>query len=131
MDLKPAACGGLVGYGDADPSNVCRLVHGAEMRVVETRAVNPALRRGYGIRICSIGEIGSFKGQTSEVSEFKKFSQNAGGSGIGNGNLGGPHRLHCVSCPVSSQSTDFPDSLLIAASTAAPGSFSPCSSADR
>jgi hypothetical protein len=30
---------GFVGYGDADPSNVSSLVHGAEMRVSETRAV--------------------------------------------------------------------------------------------
>src|SRR6266576_3401847 len=28
----------FVGYGDADPSNVSPLVHGAEMRVAETRA---------------------------------------------------------------------------------------------
>jgi hypothetical protein len=34
----------FVGYGDADPSNVSPLVHGAEMRVAETRAVNRALR---------------------------------------------------------------------------------------
>jgi hypothetical protein len=32
----------LVGYGDADPSNVSPLVHGAGMRVAETRAVNRA-----------------------------------------------------------------------------------------
>jgi len=34
-------------------------------------------------------------------------------------------------CPVSIQSTDFPNSRLIAKSTAAPGSFCPCSSAER
>ena len=44
---------GFVGYGDADPSNVSSLVHGAEMRVAETRAVNRALRKAYGIGICS------------------------------------------------------------------------------
>src|SRR5207248_5676827 len=33
-------CRGFIGYGDADPSNVSPLVHGAEMRVAETRAVN-------------------------------------------------------------------------------------------
>jgi hypothetical protein len=49
-----------VGYGDADPSNVSPLVHGAEMRVAETRAVNRALRKAYGIGICSVEEIGSF-----------------------------------------------------------------------
>ena len=36
---------GFVGYGDADPSNCSTLVHGAEMRVAETRAVNRALRK--------------------------------------------------------------------------------------
>ena len=51
---------GFVGYGDADPSNVSFLVHGAEMRVAETRAVNRALRKAYGIGICSVEEIGSF-----------------------------------------------------------------------
>ena len=41
----------FVGYGDADPSNVSPLVRGAEMRVAETRAVNRALRKAYGIGI--------------------------------------------------------------------------------
>ena len=45
---------GFVGYGDADPSNVSSLVHGTEMRVAETRAVNRALRKAYGIGICSV-----------------------------------------------------------------------------
>src|ERR1700719_2288341 len=52
-------CRGFVGYGDADPSNVSPLVHGAEMRVAETRAVNRALRKAYGIGICSVEEVGS------------------------------------------------------------------------
>jgi hypothetical protein len=47
----------FVGYGDADPSNVSPLVRGAEMRVAETRAVNRALRKAYGIGICSVEEI--------------------------------------------------------------------------
>ena len=50
---------GFVGYGDADPSNVSALVRGAEMRIAETRAVNRALRKAYGIGICSIEEIGT------------------------------------------------------------------------
>jgi hypothetical protein len=49
----------FVGYGDADPSNVSPLVRGAEMRVAETRAVNRALRKAYGIGICSVEEIGA------------------------------------------------------------------------
>ena len=56
---KSKVCRGFVGYGDADPSNVSFLVHGAEMRVAETRAVNRALRKAYGIGICSVEEIGS------------------------------------------------------------------------
>jgi hypothetical protein len=48
-----------VGYGDADPSNVSFLVQGAEMRIAETRAVNRARRKAYGIGICSVEEIGS------------------------------------------------------------------------
>lgn len=46
---KSATCKGFVGYGDADPSNVSPQVRGAEMRVAETRAVNRALRKAYGI----------------------------------------------------------------------------------
>src|SRR5437667_1015256 len=52
-------CKGFVGYGDAEPANVSALVRGAEMRVAETRAVNRALRKAYGIGICSVEEIGS------------------------------------------------------------------------
>jgi hypothetical protein len=50
---------GFVGYGDADPSNTSSLVRGAEMRVAETRAVNRALRKAYGIGLCSVEELGS------------------------------------------------------------------------
>jgi hypothetical protein len=49
---------GFVGFGDAEPSNVSSLVHGAEMRVAETRAVNRALRKAYGIGLCSVEELG-------------------------------------------------------------------------
>jgi hypothetical protein len=48
----------FMGYGDADPSNVSPLVRGAEMRVAETRAVNRALRKAYGIGLCSVEELG-------------------------------------------------------------------------
>lgn len=56
---KSATCRGFTGYGDADPGNVSALVHGAEMRIAETRAVNRALRKAYGIGLCSLEEIGS------------------------------------------------------------------------
>jgi hypothetical protein len=55
---KTARSKGFVGYGDADPGNVSSLVRGAEMRVAETRAVNRALRKAYGIGLCSVEEIG-------------------------------------------------------------------------
>src|SRR5436190_8312484 len=63
---KSRSCRGFVGYGDADPSNVSPLVRGAEMRVAETRAVNRALRKAYGIGICSIEEIGGLDGARVE-----------------------------------------------------------------
>jgi hypothetical protein len=63
----------FVGYGDADPSNVSFLVHGAEMRVAETRAVNRALRKAYGIGICSIEEIGAFAEPSQSSPEPKKL----------------------------------------------------------
>jgi hypothetical protein len=56
---KSARCRGFVGYGDADPNNVSSRVHGAELRVAETRAVNRALRKAYGIGICSVDELGN------------------------------------------------------------------------
>jgi hypothetical protein len=72
------------GYGDADPSNVSALVHGAEMRVAETRAVNRALRKAYGIGICSVEEIGSSSEPAAPVREPKKLPpQPANGNGSG------------------------------------------------
>jgi hypothetical protein len=84
--FKSRNCRGFVGYGDADPSNVSFLVHGAEMRVAETRAVNRALRKAYGIGICSVEEIGSFAGQPALGPEPKKLPQPANN----NGNHAGP-----------------------------------------
>jgi hypothetical protein len=55
---KSARSRGFVGFGDADPLNVSPLVRGAEMRVAETRAVNRALRKAYGIGMCSVEELG-------------------------------------------------------------------------
>jgi hypothetical protein len=56
---KGADSRGFTGYGDADPSNVAAFVQGAELRVAETRAVNRALRKAYGIALCSVEELGS------------------------------------------------------------------------
>jgi hypothetical protein len=68
---------GFVGYGDADPSNVSSLVHGAEMRVAETRAVNRALRKAYGIGLCSVEELGwAPRSSASSSSEHRKAPAN-------------------------------------------------------
>jgi hypothetical protein len=83
--FKSGDCKGFVGYGDADPSNVSPLVHGAEMRVAETRAVNRALRKAYGIGICSVEEIGSFSESAPSARESKKLPPQPV-----NGNYGGP-----------------------------------------
>jgi hypothetical protein len=73
----------FIGYGDADPSNVSSLVQGAEMRVAETRAVNRALRKAYGIGICSVEEIGSFERQSDASPDSKKLPQPANSNGNG------------------------------------------------
>ena len=71
---------GFEGFGDADPSNVSQLVRGAEMRVAETRAVNRALRKAYGIGICSVEEIGTIPNPLEKLPP-----QNANGNGNGSG----------------------------------------------
>ncbi len=71
---------GFVGYGDADPSNVSSLVRGAEMRVAETRAVNRALRKAYGIGICSVEEIGTIP---NPVEKLPPQKANGNGNGAG------------------------------------------------
>jgi hypothetical protein len=78
-------CRGFVGYGDADPSNVSPVVHGAEMRVAETRAVNRALRKAYGIGICSVEELGSSIESRQSPPQSKKLPPQPS-----NGNYGGP-----------------------------------------
>jgi hypothetical protein len=82
---KSPHCKGFVGYGDADPSNVSPLVHGAEMRVAETRAVNRALRKAYGIGICSVEELGSFDRLARVQDQSSKLPPKPA-----NGNYGGP-----------------------------------------
>jgi len=64
---------GFTAFGDAAPSNVSPLLHGAELRVAETRAVNRALRKAYGIGICSIEEIGALSEPPQRSSESKRL----------------------------------------------------------
>jgi hypothetical protein len=67
--FKSLSSKGFVGYGDADPSNVSTLLHGAEMRIAETRAVNRALRKAYGIGLCSVEELGSLSNNHGPASD--------------------------------------------------------------
>jgi len=76
---------GFVGYGDADPSNTSPLVRGAEMRVAETRAVNRALRKAYGIGLCSVEELSSLTGGSGPVREVEKKLPPSSHNGSGNG----------------------------------------------
>ena len=76
---------GFTGYGDADPSNVSSLVHGAEMRVAETRAVNRALRKAYGIGLCSVEELGSLSGSSSPTRDQEQSTEPHSQNGSNNG----------------------------------------------
>jgi hypothetical protein len=74
--FKKSGCKGFAGYGDADPSNVSSLVRGAEMRIAETRAVNRALRKAYGIGLCSVEELDSQRGSPKQSREFGSSPSN-------------------------------------------------------
>ena len=94
---------GFTGYGDADPSNVSPLVRGAEMRVAETRAVNRALRKAYGIGLCSVEELGWASGSArldapSSNSNGSHSSNGSNGRNGSNGSNGNPSRLRDKLC---------------------------------
>jgi hypothetical protein len=76
---------GFVGYGDADPSNVSSMVHGAEMRIAETRAVNRALRKAYGIGLCSVEELGALSNRTKPSPNPASSNGALYSNGSGNG----------------------------------------------
>jgi hypothetical protein len=84
----------FVGYGDADPSNVSSLVRGAELRIAETRAVNRALRKAYGIGLCSVEELGAF----SNAPRHAAVSASSNGSPSSDGNGTGQPRLRDQLC---------------------------------
>ncbi len=85
---------GFVGYGDADPSNVSSLVRGPEMRIAETRAVNRALRKAYGIGLCSVEELGSFSAPQKPTS----ITPHSSGRHKSNGSSNGQPRLRDQLC---------------------------------
>lgn len=77
---------GFVGYGDADPTNVSSLVRGAEMRMAETRAVNRALRKAYGIGLCSVEELRGLTSRPEPEPTARKANAGTRASGNGAGN---------------------------------------------
>jgi hypothetical protein len=85
---------GFVSYGDADRSNTPPLVRGAELRIAETRAVNRALRKAYGIGLCSIEELGSF----SPTSQSFANPPQSNGHHSSNGSNKGQPRLRDQLC---------------------------------
>src|ERR1022692_900290 len=85
---------GFIGYGDADPSNVSQNVGGAELRMAETRAVNRALRKAYGIGLCSVEELG----WSPRPSGANQSNQSAPSSNGSNGHQNGQPRLRDRLC---------------------------------
>ena len=78
---NPALARALSAMATRIPHNVSYLVHGAEMRVAETRAVNRALRKAYGIGICSVDEIGAAEPSHASPEPRKLPPQPANGNG--------------------------------------------------
>jgi hypothetical protein len=100
---KSRSCRGFSGYGDADPSNVSPLVRGAEMRVAETRAVNRALRKAYGIGICSVEEIGSCETRSAAERPVRKLPPESSKVSNGHGLNGNGTRLRDRLCQLIRQ----------------------------
>ncbi len=96
--FKSSSSMGFVGFGDADPSNVSSLVRGAEMRVAETRAVNRALRKAYGIGLCSVEELGAFSNQPRASTVPPPSNGHFPSDGSGNGSGAGQPRLRDQLC---------------------------------
>ena len=83
--FKSLASRGFSGYGDADPTNTSALVRGAEMRVAETRAVNRALRKAYGIGLCSVEELGWPSSAPSPSENHARSNKPCSSNGSNNG----------------------------------------------
>ncbi len=55
------------------------------MRVAETRAVNRALRKAYGIGICSVEELGALNGSSAPPRNYESPVSSVPQNGSGNG----------------------------------------------
>ena len=71
------------------------------MRIAETRAVNRALRKAYGVGICSVEEIGTLSGAAESGSNFSRIRPQAT-SGKGNGNSSA-HKVRDRLCQIIRQ----------------------------
>jgi hypothetical protein len=78
-------CRGFVGYGDAEPTNVAPLLRGSELRIAETRAVNRAIRKAYGIGICSAEEIGCVERSSTADRPVRKLPPESSNGSNGHG----------------------------------------------
>jgi hypothetical protein len=76
---------GFSGFGDADPTNVSAMVLGSELRIAETRAVNRALRKAYGIGLCSVEELGSSLHSHEPPQKLRNHASVSNGHGSRNG----------------------------------------------
>ena len=76
------------------PTNVSSLVRGAELRIAETRAVNRALRKAYGIGLCSVEELGAY----SSAPKSPVVPAHSNGSHGSNGSSNGQPRLRDQLC---------------------------------
>src|SRR5579862_6160908 len=73
---KSFRCRGFVGYGDAHPGNVSALIFNhAEMRMAETRAVNRALRKAYGVPLCSLEELPPWALTPRQIPQLRRTLQ--------------------------------------------------------
>jgi hypothetical protein len=95
---KSGGSKGFVGHGDADPSNVSLLVHGAELRIAETRAVNRALRKAYGIGLCSVEELGYLSSNSGRTRNHQQSNHQESGKESSNGSSNGQPRLRDQLC---------------------------------
>ena len=61
------------------------MVRGAELRIAETRAVNRALRKAYGIGLCSVEELDAFSSQPRSFVVPPPSNGHSPSNGSGNG----------------------------------------------
>jgi hypothetical protein len=74
--FKSSKCRGFVGYGDAHPGNVSPLIFNhAELRMAETRAVNRALRKAYGVALCSLEELPPWAIPAQQLPQLRRSLQ--------------------------------------------------------